>query len=395
VRILKRKETERDVLTAARERFDTIFKRFDRVVISFSGGKDSTVCLLLALEAAERYDRLPLDVMFWDEEAIHPPTIEYVDRVRNDKRVELRWICEQIEHRNACSREEPYWYTWEKGKEDIWVRPMPECAVRDLKGFKKGMTMPEAFHLPYLEERPKETIAMVRGLRAAESLRRARSVSMKEADNWIMKPQHRRFYGCSPIYDWSAIDVWRYQLESGCDFNPAYDLMDAAGLTPHQARVCPPYGEEPLGNLWIYAVCWPEMWERMINRVPGAATAGRYSGTELYGYGGVQLPEGHTWQTWTFALLELWPQKWRARIARAIKSLMELHASKTTRPIPETEADPLTGVSWKTMAMLVARGDLKDRRSGNVINAAIMQRDKRGITLEEAMQDATDVGTRY
>ena len=82
-----------DVYTAARARFKLIYERFDTVAVSFSGGKDSTVCLNLALEAAAQAGRLPINAYFWDEEAIHPETIEYMHRVREHPDVKLRWLC--------------------------------------------------------------------------------------------------------------------------------------------------------------------------------------------------------------------------------------------------------------------------------------------------------------
>ena len=48
-----------DVLAAARERFRMLY-RLDTVVVSFSGGNDSTVCLNLALEAALQAGKLPV-----------------------------------------------------------------------------------------------------------------------------------------------------------------------------------------------------------------------------------------------------------------------------------------------------------------------------------------------
>ena len=49
-----------DVLAAARERFRILYQRLDTVVVSFSGGNDSTVCLHLALEAASQAGKLPV-----------------------------------------------------------------------------------------------------------------------------------------------------------------------------------------------------------------------------------------------------------------------------------------------------------------------------------------------
>jgi predicted phosphoadenosine phosphosulfate sulfurtransferase len=107
MRTLKAKITERDVLTAARERFDTLYRRFDRVAVMFSGGKDSTVCLHLAIEAARAHGKLPVEAIFYDEEAIYPTTIEYVRRMMTSPDVKLYWYCVPVQHRNAASRRQP------------------------------------------------------------------------------------------------------------------------------------------------------------------------------------------------------------------------------------------------------------------------------------------------
>ena len=66
-----------DVLTAARARIARCFDDFERVYVSFSGGKDSTV--LLHLAAAEARDRgRPLGVLFIDLEGQYRLTIEHI-----------------------------------------------------------------------------------------------------------------------------------------------------------------------------------------------------------------------------------------------------------------------------------------------------------------------------
>ena len=391
-RILKKEIIEgENVYEAAIKRFEYLFDNFDKVVVSFSGGKDSTVCLNLAYKVAEQKNKLPLDVYFWDEEAIHPETIEYVERVRANPNIRFKWLCIPIKHRNACSRKEPYWYCWDPSAKDKWVRPMPDNVITEIKGFKWGDSVPDIAHMVYGPEHG--TVADVRGIRADESLRRYRSVAMKSKNNWIGGPRNGHNYPVSPIYDWTTFDVWTAPRLFGWDYNHSYDLMAMIGVAPSAQRVCPPYGEEPLGGLWIYAQCWPDLWHKMIGRVHGAATAGRYANTELYGYGKLQLPEGKTWRQWTYDLLELYPKDLKGIVARNITQLIEQHRSKTNRPIHETEPDLHTGLCWKFLAMIANRADLKDRRKGNVATAASLARNRLGLELADITED--DNGTRY
>lgn len=400
-----------DVLQAARERFAELYRRFDKVVVSFSGGKDSTVCLNLAIEAATAAGKLPVEAMFFDEEAIHPTTIDYMERVRQRDDVRLHWYCAQIKHRNACSRTEPYWLCWDEEKRDRWCRPLPEGALldKDIPGFVKGMSMPEV--VPLMFTSFPGTVAHVRGIRADESLRRYRSVAFKAVDNWINGPvktywskSKKTFewstggnaFMTSPIYDWTTLDVWFAPQHFGWDYNTTYDLFDMAGMPPNSQRVCPPYGEEPLGGLWVYAKCFPELWHKMIGRVHGAATAGRYSRTELYGFGDMALPDGHSWRTYAMAQLDLYPPEVRVQIEASLRQLLKRHREATSRPMPEEQPDVKTGMSWKYMAMLVNRGDLKARRAGNATSKATQQQQKLGVGFDDvAGDDAAEDGTRY
>lgn len=368
-----------NVLTAARERFATLYDRFDHVSVSFSGGKDSTVCLNLAIEAAQERGRLPVHALFFDEEAMHDETIEYVDRVRQDPRVHLRWLCLPVRHRNACSRREPYWYPWEPEARERWCRPLPECAETSMPGFVKGMPMKDAVQVAN-----PTSIGLwvdVRGIRADESLRRYASVTRRMKDNWITFG-NRNFHAASPIYDWTSIDVWTAPRLMGWDYNRAYDVMNMMGIPPSLQRVCPPFGEEPLANLPRYAAAWPDLWAKMCNRVHGAATAGRYARSELYGYGGMVKPKELTWREWTFRLLDLYPEALRVLVADKVEDLMRLHSARTSASIPEDSPDPATGLSWKFLAMIANRADLKGRK-------------RQSLKVADTVLEPDDGDTRY
>jgi predicted phosphoadenosine phosphosulfate sulfurtransferase len=397
----KKKFVSENVYEESLARFRLLYERYDNVVISFSGGKDSTVCLMLAIQVAEEMGRLPVVAHFWDEEALHPETVEYVQRVANDPRVELLWYCLPIKHRNACSTSEPWWICWDETKRDLWCRELPEQAITELEGFVRGSTIPEACMLPFLGPEWGQ-VAAVRGLRASESMRRYQAIAKKQGrEAWLAEGTRLQFADgltyvtnqtvCSPIYDWLDNDVWEAPRRFGWDYNRTYDIMAMAGIPRTKQRVCPPYGEEPLGALHIYAECWPELWGKMINRVPGAATAARYARTELYGWREIKLPAGKTWQKWFFELLARYPKETQRDIKKALALVLKQHAKKTVRNIPDEEDDPLTGISWRTFCKLVLGGDLKGRKMQRL---HVNINNKRKMTLEEARSLDYDEG-RY
>ena len=75
-RKLQRLMLNKNVLEATRERMAWLHDRFEYIVCAWSGGKDSTVQMELALEAARACDRLPLKVLWIDQEAEYGSTVE-------------------------------------------------------------------------------------------------------------------------------------------------------------------------------------------------------------------------------------------------------------------------------------------------------------------------------
>lgn len=360
--VLRKRVIEKDVLTLARERIAHIYDRFDHVAVSFSGGKDSTVCLQLTLDEARRRGKLPLDVVHFDEEAIHPPTVDYVRRCAENPEVSLRWYCLPVQHRNACSQRSIYWYPWAEEDRERWVRPLPPEGITELEGFNRH---PVPACNPFLYSRAQGQVGVIVGIRASESLRRYRSVARRVYDNYIAIDPHCEHVSlCKPIYDWSTDDVWSAPAKFGWDYNSTYDVLTAAGITRHDQRVCPPYGEEPLRGLWMYAVCFPEMWEAMIHRVPGAATAARYSRSPLYGQGALlEKPPEVSWQDFILRALERWPEEARPQVKARIREEIARHVVKTKgAPIPDEESHPESGLSWQYLYMVATRGNFKKRK---------------------------------
>ena len=386
-KIRSKKHLDKNVYEMALERIRYIYDTFDKVVVSFSGGKDSTAVLNTALEVAREKNRLPLEVVFFDEEAIHPPTIEYVERVMNEPDINLKWYCLEFKHRNASSNEEPFWYTWEKGKEDIWTRELPKWAITEHPKFSKGMTFQE--FSPFLYPVTDGKIAMLTGIRTEESLRRYRVIASKKNDSFIASHADKgsNQYRAYPVYDWSSKDVWLAVHKLGWDYNRTYDIFNQTSMHGKflQQRVCPPFGEEPLRGLWVYSECFPEMWHKMLYRVKGVATAWRYANTELYTNAN-EKPEHKTFKEYLNIILDSYDEKSRRLVKISLNAYIRKHRKYTKDKIPEEETHPATGLSWRLLCKIAMRGDFKGRQAASIDKEAEAKQKKLGLTPEQARE---------
>ena len=71
---------DKNVLTAAKERISYTFDNFDKIMLSFSGGKDSSVMFHLVMEEAILRNR-KIGVMLIDFEAQYKHTSAHAERM--------------------------------------------------------------------------------------------------------------------------------------------------------------------------------------------------------------------------------------------------------------------------------------------------------------------------
>lgn len=372
----KKVDLDEDVYTLAVKRMQHVYERFDHVWVSFSGGKDSTAVLNVALEVARsdpKYARhLPLRVVFFDEEAIPYETEQYVRRVAALPDVNLEWMCLPVQHRNACSRKHPYWWPWAPESQHLWCRPLPPEAITTIPGFdawpaETRMSIPDANGLFCQPQRGNTAVLM--GIRAQESLTRLRAVrrvAAGEEHNWIIAydgaTSRRNAWKVYPVYDWTTQDVWTAPALRGWDYNTSYDNLEMAGISASDQRCSPAFGEEPIRKLYTYATCFPDVWAKMVDRVPGVGSAYRYSTTELYGYR--TRPEKPAGMTWPDFLTHYVAMHGYAvpKVIDRVKYLLGYHYKKTSDPIVRKTHHPVSGISFDFLLMIAMRGDFKERK---------------------------------
>lgn len=361
------------VFEAALERLGFLFDEFSRVCVSFSGGKDSTVLLHLALRVARERGRLPLDVLFIDLEGQYRATIEHVEEMVALPEVRPWWICLPLNLRNAVSVYEPHWCCWEPGREAHWVRPLPEhpCVISDpaaFPWFRYRMEFEE--FVPAFQEHlvAGEPTACLVGIRADESLNRYRAIVKDRASRYRGRGWTKRNGPCSvsayPIYDWRTEDVWAFIGKEGLAYNRLYDHMYLTGKSIHEMRICQPYGDDQRKGLDQFHKIEPDTWFRIVQRVSGANFGALYCGQKLLGYHrGLGLPPGHTWESYTELLLETLPEASRRHFLQKFGVFLRWWRTHGgwTGEIPDQAAPELEAAkkipSWRRMAMCLLKND--------------------------------------
>lgn len=325
-----------DVLTASKERIKWAFDNFEKICISFSGGKDSTAMTHLVMEEAIKRNR-KVALLFIDWEIQYKLTIEHVQHIYDMYKDYIipYWVALPLLTDNACSMYEPEWISWDKAKENLWTRKPPKIAITDENYFPfyyYKITFEE--FVPLFGEwygEGKSTACFV-GIRTRESLNRYRALTNKKKNKY----QGKMFttcvtdnvYNVYPIYDWSAEDDWKYFGKTKKPYNKLYDRFFQAGLTLHQMRVDEPFGDTTRRSLWLYQIIEPETWGKMVLRVNGANSGSLYSrdNGNILGNRSITLPKGHTWQSFSNFLLDTMPKKtanhYKTKIAVYIKWYM-------------------------------------------------------------------------
>lgn len=169
----------------------------EKIVISFSGGKDSTVVADLVIKALGNPN---LVHVFGDTTLEFPTTLEYAERYRQSHLQAIFQVAKNHEQNfmSVC--------------EDIGppARMMRWCCSM----FKTG-PITRVLNSLYRDQR----ILTYYGIRKSESVSRSKYNRIEDNSESV---KIQKQVVASPIFFWKDIDIWLYILTTGIDFNEAY-----------------------------------------------------------------------------------------------------------------------------------------------------------------------------
>jgi len=326
---------DKNVYEAANERLDFIFSNFEKVYLSFSGGKDSGVLLNLVLDYMKANNiKKKLGIQVLDNEANYDASLEFMHSILQNNReyLDIYWCCMPVTLPCTISSYAIDWQCWGNRDKDRWIRPMPEHDyIVNFENHPFGDAYEEDMSYEHFWDMFAEwyadgkTTANLIGIRTDESLNRFRAIlnDRKETMQGKMwtKKNTQNVYNCYPIYDWRTKDVWTANAIFEWEYNTLYDIFYKAGVPIGSMRVASPFMSEAKASLGLYRVIDPHIWARLCARVQGANFVATY-GKQL-DYKSVSLPEGHTWKSFTKFLLDTLPKEisenFRERFAQSIR----------------------------------------------------------------------------
>jgi predicted phosphoadenosine phosphosulfate sulfurtransferase len=332
---MKRIYKDKNVYEATQDRIRYIFENFERVYLSFSGGKDSGVMLNLVLDYMKKNNiTKKIGIQILDNEANYEMSLDFMRKILNDNRgyLDIYWCCLPISLPCTVSSYEIDWKCWGVEDKQRWVRPMPDMDyVVNIDNHPFGELFIENMHYDKFWDMFAEwysqgkSCANLIGIRTQESLNRFRAI-MNEAkqthgNNSWTKKNTENVFNCYPIYDWKTRDIWIANNKFEWDYNKLYDVFYLAGVPIEKMRVASPFMSESKSSLNLYRVIDGHTWARLCARVSGANFHATY-GKQL-NYHSFNLPKGHTWKSFVKFLLDTLPkdssENFKTRFIQSIK----------------------------------------------------------------------------
>lgn len=326
---------QQTVVEAARARIRYLFQEFPNVVVGFSGGKDSTVCFHLTREIAEELGRLPVKVLWIDQEAEWQGTVDICTQILTREDVTPYWFQMPMVITNNANSTERYAYCWRPEDAGQWIYPKHPVSIKEnTYGTDRFHKL---FRAIFAKEFPSEKTCYISGVRTQENPKRYVGLTHAPTYKWVTwgkildkRRQHFSFY---PIYDWEHSDVWKYIFEQQIPYNTVYDAYYRFGMPLQEMRISNLHHETAIQSLTFVQEIEPETWARVAARIYGANTI-KHLQKNAFTCPKQYPPMFHSWEDYGYYLAEhLIPEEqYKQQLYRQIAKKKALYNGEKIRP---------------------------------------------------------------
>ena len=268
--------SDKTVLEEAKNRISYLFDEFDDIVVSFSWWKDSTVVFYLTYEEAKKRNRLPLKVMFLDQEAEWTQTIEYIRAIHDLPGVEMIRVQVPFKVFNGTSYDDQWLECWKEW--DEWLRD------KEPNSIKENVFGTDRFHdlfngiARYIFGDNKW--CFVWWVRAEESPTRflwlTGALTYKDITRGKVLNEKYNQYTFYPIYDRSYTDIWKYINENWYKYNEIYDYQYRYWIPVLEMRVSNLHHETAVRCLEYLPEVDIQLYNKLSSRLSGISTRAKH-----------------------------------------------------------------------------------------------------------------------
>ncbi len=310
-----------NVLDASIERIKFVFDNFENIVVSVSGGKDSTVTCHLILEEAKKRNRI-INIFFLDEEVVYESTVEQIDYLMGlyPNNINKIWLQIEFYLTNATSLKESQLKCWEAGRHKIWMRSKKDFSVKfrmwdketeTIRNKNKGFgfyDVIENFENCY------NNTAFILGLRATESMNRWRTmaknpVTINNKKIFWATQKNKNNIAMYPIYDWNFSDVWKYIYDNNIKYSKVYDFQYKKGYGINEIRVSSLIHEKSFKSICDLPEFEFKTYEKLCERIKGISFT-QETGKNSKMFKARKLPKNFkSWLTYRDFLLQTYPDE--------------------------------------------------------------------------------------
>ncbi|MEM1973302.1 MAG: phosphoadenosine phosphosulfate reductase family protein [Thermoplasmata archaeon] len=261
---------EKNVYDAALERLDFIFTEFDNVCVSISGGKDSTVLFNLALKVAKQKNKLPLNVLWIDQEFEWQATVDFNKKIlyRND--VRPFWLQIPLHLTNNSTLFNRFIICWDEKYRGSWIREKDDISIKEnIYGIRRFKSCFKGF----LTKTFKGKSCLISGMRAEENFKRFLALTQSAGYKGITYckkekiTQNGEYYTFYPLYDWTYEDIWKAIVDNGWEYNRIYDYFYMYNKEKKRIRVSSLIHETAKHDLMVIQEIEPDTWEKFLRRI--------------------------------------------------------------------------------------------------------------------------------